>query len=364
MPGEAGAAPALARELRRLRNEPVATLITTVGAGTLVPSVADQSIHQLVPGETLGSVTRFLDHWRPDVGVMLGVPDRPNLVVTASERGIPLFLAASHRGSLASRRRLSLISSDLLDCFDACLAASAADAEVLYRHLENRSVAEVTGPLGDIGFPPPCSETERDVTARALKGRPVWLAVDAVAAETEMVETAHRRASRFAHRLLLVVIPRDAESAAAMAEYFENAGWKVARSSQGGDLETDQVLIADSEEEHGLWFRLAPITFVGGTMAPDQMPSDPFPPAMLGSAVVHGPYEGAVEPRFRALAAAKATAAVTDAESLGEAVQRLLSPDKAAELAQAGWQVTTEAAHVVERLAELICTSLDDRRRT
>ena len=45
---------------------------------------------------------------------------------------------------------------------------------------------------------------------------------------------------------------------------------------------------------------------------------------------------------------------VRDAEDLGEAVITLLAPDKAASLAQAGWSVTTESAHVVERIVEVM----------
>lgn len=361
-PDDAGAAPAIADELSRLRGARFRTLVTTASSGSLVPSVAQQVIHQLAPGETSGSVARFLDHWHPDAAVILGVPDRPNLLLAAHEREIPLFLAASTRGSLASRRRLSMISADLLGCFTACLAASAADAEVLYRHLDDTIRAEVTGPLSDTAFAPRCSETERDLVAKALKGRPVWLAADITETELPMVEAAHRRAFRFAHRLLLVIITSDAERGALFASALEQKGWGVSRSSIDGEpADTDQVFIADSGEEHGLWLRLAPTTFVGGTLDPNGTASDPFAPASLGSAVLHGPNVGATAARFRKLSEAKASVLVANSDELGEAVQRLLSPDKAAELAQAGWQVTTEGAHVTERLAELISETLDQK---
>lgn len=361
-PESAGAGPAVAHELARTRGENFATLITTAQTGSLAEPVARQAIHQLAPGDTAGSVARFLDHWRPDAAIMLGVPDRPRLLLAARDRGIPLFLAASERGSLASRRRLSLLSSDLLDCFDVCLAASAADAEVLHRHLGDGPSVEVAGPLSDTTFALPCGDRERDATARALKGRAVWLAADISANEIDAVDAAHRRAFRFAHRLLLVVIPAAPSDGQMMAGKFEEQGWKVGRSSVTGEpAEADQVFIADGEDAHGLWYRLAPTTFVGGTLDPSARPSDPFAPAALGSAVIHGTHVEGMSTRFQQLSKARASITVKSPEDLGAEVQLLLAPDKAAELAQAGWQVTTEAAQVVERLADLINAALDEK---
>lgn len=324
--------------------------------------VGDRTIHQLAPGETSGSVARFLDYWKPEVGIILGIPDRPNLIHAAKERDIPLYLASASRGSMAARRRLSYLSGTVLKEFDACLAASAADAEVLHRHLDDGIRIEVLGPLSDTTFALRCSDAERDATAQRLKGRPVWLAADVTAAEVDFLEEAHRRAFRFAHRLLLVIIPKDLETAGPIAARLRDKGWEVGLSSTDQAAEDAiQILVADRGEEHGLWYRLAPITFVGGTMDPTAAAADPYAPAALGSAVLHGPNLGSTPARFHRLAEANASLRIDSGDQLGAAVQRLLAPDKAAELAQAGWRVTTESAHVVERLVELINETLDQR---
>lgn len=343
-----------------MRAEPVKALVTTLENRPLVPAVSEQVVHQLVPNETAGSVTRFLDYWRPDAGIVLGVPDRPNLIHAARERQMPLFLASPHRASLGTRRRLSYLSASLLGQFDACLAASAADAEVLQRHLEDGIRIVVTGPLADTTFALPCSETERDTTATALKSRPVWLAAEVWTTEIDTIEAAHRRAFRSAHRLMLVIVPADLKEGPGIAETLRSSGWEIGLRSAGDDPDgTIQIFVADTPEELGLWYRLAPITFVGGTLDPDARPSDPYAPATLGSAVLHGPHTEPGSGRFDRLAATDACVRVVGSEDLGNAVQSLLAPDRAAILAQAGWKVTTESAHVVERLAEMISLALD-----
>lgn len=357
---EVGAAPALARELSRLRGEPVHALVTTSSAHPAIPALSRGAILQLAPGDTQGSVNRFLDHWRPDLGLVLGLPDRPNLIAAAGTRGIPLFLAAAERGTISQRRRLSYLPASLLTYFRICFAASAADAEVLERHLEKSVPVEIAGPFCDTTHPPGCYEAERDTLAQLLGGRPVWLAADVTDAEVPAMEKAHRKAFRAAHRLLLILVPRNPDSGAEAARLFDAEGWQVARRSLGEEPDRDvQVYVADTEDELGLWYRLAPMAFMGGTFDRDAVPTDPYDAATLGSAVLHGPALGPAPSRFLRLGKAGATVSVQSPETLGEEVQTLLAPDKTATLAEAAWSVTTESAHVVARLAEQMDLALD-----
>jgi 3-deoxy-D-manno-octulosonic-acid transferase len=361
--GELGAVVAVAQELSRLRGETINILATTLDNAPLFPAVADTVLHELVPGETSGSVSRFLDHWQPDMGLVVGLPDRPNLISAAQDRGIPLFLAASNRDAIGAQRRIGHLSASLLGKFQACLAASAADGEVLKRHLDEGTRVEVTGPLSDTIHALPCHESERDTLARLLGGRPVWLAAHVTESEVAAVEAAQRKAFRAAHRLLLILVPRDAALGPKIAGSLETMGWHVALRSAGGEPDENiQVYVADTEDEMGLWYRLAPITFVGGTLEKGAQPSDPYQPAALGSAVLHGPNVGPAPARFRRLAEAGASVSVESENNLGTVVQTLLSPDKTAMLAHAGWMATTESAHVVERLAELMDSALDAGR--
>jgi len=357
---EAAPAAALAQGLSNILSEPVSALVTTSQPSARSTPRADAVIHQLAPSETAGSVTRFLDHWRPDACIVFGLHDRLKLFAAAKKKRLPLYLVAADRGLISAERRIPMVTSDVLKTFDICFAASAADAAALRKAVDVETKVEVTGPLTDIASALPCSEEERDETARALQGRPVWLAADLTDAEIDAVETAHREACRFAHRLLLVILPREKTAGQVMNEIFDQRGWRVGCSSVVTlPRETDQVFIADNGEEHGLWFRLAPVTFVSGTLNQDIEASDPYAPATLGSAVVHGPSTDPESARFGKLSAANASLKISRAEELGDAVQRLLAPDKAAVLAEAGWRVTTEGAHVVERLSEHLETAFD-----
>ncbi len=332
-------------------------LVTSTENASAAVSIA---IHQLVPGETSGSVARFFDHWTPDAAIIVGPPDRPVLIAEAAARGIPMFLAASHRGQIAPGGRLSLLSASLLEHFTKFLASSAAEAQALRGGNIDQDLVLVTGPLSDTALALPCNQAELDELGTTLAARPVWLAAHVTTSEIAAVEAAQRRTIRAAHRLLLIVVPRTSDAGPEISAALEAQGWRTALRSKGEEPhENIQVYVADTEGEMGLWYRLAPITYLGGTFDRNAEGSDPFEPASLGSAVVHGPDIGKNIHRFTRLKKANATAEVTSQDQLGDTIFNLLAPDKAAMLAHAGWSVTSESAHAVENLAEMINTELD-----
>ncbi|WP_319637479.1 3-deoxy-D-manno-octulosonic acid transferase [Kangsaoukella pontilimi] len=357
-PAECGVIAALTDALSEMRGEPVFGLATTQDAGALTPAARRNAVHQLAPGDTQGSVARFLDHWHPDMGVILGAPDRPALINEARRRGIPLFLAAAKRGETTGGR-LGLLPASLVENFEAVFAPSAAEAEAFRKHLDHAKV-RVTGPLSDTTLALPCNERERDRFQAALQGRPIWLAAEASADDLAPVEAAHRRALKASHRLLLILVPDRAQDGAGIAASLEARGWRTALRSAGEvPDETVQIFLADRPDELGLWYRLAPVAYLGGTLvAREAPPPDPFEPAALGCAVLHGPALGDAPWRFERLAAASASRRIPDAAALTDAVYDLLAPDKVAAMAHAGWSATSESAHVVEALVERLDLAL------
>ena len=352
---DAGGILSICKELSFLREEPVHCLVTTESDSPLVPSVANSVIHQLTPVDTQGSIARFHDHWQPDVGIVLGDVDSTKLIKEAAGRGIPLFYVARRRG-------LPRRFPGHMKYMRACLTGSAAEARWLRSEMsDDYEGVEITGPLCDTVHALACDDAKCDELARLLGGRPVWLAAGVHMAEIDMIEAAHRRAFRSAHRMLLILVPANPEDAPYLRVKIDAAGWRTGLRSNGDEPDEDvQVYIADTEDELGLWYRLAPTSFVGGSFVGDVVATDPFDPAALGSAVLHGPHVGDVAPRFKRLADAGGALQVEDADGLGDALQSLLAPDKAAALAQAGWSVTTESAGVVERLVELMDQAFEE----
>ena len=174
--------------------------------------------------------------------------------------------------------------------------------------------------------------------------------------------SAHRKAMRLSHRLLLILhpaTPQDAGAAAALAAErdFSVLNW----GNDGFPDESTQVLIADDTRDLGLFFRIAPVSFLGSSVIAGEGGCDPFDAAALGSAVLYGPKVRHFMPSYTRLAAAGAARIVNDADALGTAVSRLIAPDQAAAMAHAGWDVISKGAAVTDKITDLIQDILDTR---
>lgn len=360
--------PAMQALARRLKDEDgLAVLLTgprpEPRIGSEPAPAAGQMLPRPAPGDTPAEVQGFLDHWAPSLVVLAGGEIRPSLLHDAAERGVPVLMVEARapllmpgregwypglmRGALASLRQILVLDDAAARAFRRA-GAEAGQLQIVGR-MEEQSAAL------------PCLEAERAALAQALATRPVWLAAGVPRVEEAAVIRAHREALRLSHRLVLILVPEDPARAASLAAELEEAeGWRVALRSadQEPDRETE-VYIPDSAAEYGLWYRLAPVTFLGGSLLGDGCGRSPMEPAALGSAIVYGPRPGRFGPAYGRLGAARAARAVASAADLQAGLNDLLSPDRAAKLAQAAWIVASEGVEVTGRVLDLIRQHLD-----
>lgn len=318
----------------------------------------ERVIHQRPPGDNQSGTQAFLSHWQPDVAIFSEGELRPAVLHEAGERRIPLLMVNGRMPRLMRDRDAwypGLMRSAL-----ARFAHVATTDETAARAFRKAGAVHsnvmATGRMEDESATLPCLEAERVALARLMAARPVWFAAGVPDAEIAAVLSAQRTVQQQSHRLLLLLMPARTDTADALADRLESKdGWVIARRKR--DEEPDaavEVLIADNPAEAGLWYRLAPLTYLGGSLAGPGPTRNPMEAAALGSAILHGPKTGSFGTAFGRLGAARATRAVASAADLADAVSDLLAPDRAARLAEAAWRVASDGAEVTERLVEKI----------
>lgn len=321
------------------------------GIATLVTGPRDSG-QVAPPADQPADVRAFLTHWRPDAILFADGEIRPALLFEAEARGIPAMIVDG-RDPYLVRGRDGWFPGLLRGAVQTLRHVFTLD-EAAARAWRKAGAAQVqaVGRMEELSAALPCQEAERAALADLLKARPVWLAAAVPEAEEAAVIAAHRSALRLSHRLLLILTPADcARTDALAAQLEEHEGWIVARRSANEEPDADtSVYLPDSAEEYGLWYRLAPVTYLGGSLVGPGALRNPLEPAALGSAIIHGPRPGLYGAVFGRLGAARGARAVSSAADLAEALGDLLAPDKAALAAQAAWTVVSDGTEVTEKV--------------
>lgn len=321
----------------------------TLMAERLPPAV----IHQYAVVDVPEAVERFLDHWRPDLLILVESEIWPNVIETAAARGLQLALVNARLSgrSFARWRLVRPVIAQLLSRFDLVLAQSPRDAARLRRLGALR--ARALGNLKHAAAPLAVDELELARLRALLEGRPVWVAASTHEGEEAIVAEIHEALLERWPDLLTILVPRHPERGSEIAQALAARGHSVSRRSQG-EVPQGSLYLADTLGELGLWYRLAEVAFIGGSLV-DKGGHNPLEPARLACPVLIGPHTEAFAAIVKTMKAAEALRQAADGPGLEREVARLLSQETLRRaLGEAGARYAASEADVLGRvLAEL-----------
>ncbi len=312
------------------------------------------------------AVRAFLDHWTPDTCVWVWGGLRPLLVQETAARGCPMFLIDADPQGLDKARSRWL--PDRMRALVAPFAAGFARSSAGYKRLLQLGMpadkVTQTPPLLAGGQVLGYAETDLADLSDAMKGRPAWYATQLTRGEVPVVLAAHKQALRLSHRLLLILHPQDpADIEDVLVQAADRDLYTIRWDDGQYPDDNTQLMISGDAADRGLFYRVAPICFMGTTLTGAEDGCDPLEPAALGSAILYGPKVRHFMPSYSRLASAGAARIVNDADALGTAVSRLIAPDQAATMAHAGWEVISEGAMQADKVMDLVQNALDQRQR-
>lgn len=337
----------------------LAVLLTTRGsvdAAALARRLPSGVLHQMLPQMRPTSVEQFFDHWRPDVCLWADSPEAMPCIDEAHARMVPLVLLASGRVDVwrtrSVRRKLREFRAIFVGDPVEMAAVRAAGVESGRTHLAGRPQEDAMAL--------PVDDAERGHLGHLLEGRPVWLAARIPREELNLVLRAHALAAKATHRLALILWPESSVPASTVASACRAAGltWCESQKMEPGAAPV-QVIIADPDQTEGLWYHLATVTFIGGSLAQNGGHS-PLEAAALGSAVVHGPHVGPFTDLYLRLGDVAAADMVTDAEDLAKSISALIVPERAAAMAHAAWVVSSAGAEASDTIIDVLEPLLPD----
>lgn len=326
----------LARDLRVLM-----TTGTVTSAKLMAERLPASAIHQFVPVDRPAWVRRFLDHWRPDLVLWSESDFWPNILAQVKTRGVPLILVQGRISakSLAGWQKARGFIATILGHFDLCLGQTPDDAERL-RQLGGRD-CRCLGNLKQSVPPLPCETAELDSLRCVVGDRPLWLAASTHAGEERIVARVHAHLVQRFPALLTVMVPRHPHRGVEVQTELKAMGMTCHLRS-AGETPADGIYVADTMGELGLFYRLAPIVFMGKSLSVEGG-QNPFEPARLGAAVLFGPRMSNFPDMVPSMLESGAGEMVVDEGDLVRAVAALLADPALLARRRAAAQAWSEA---------------------
>jgi len=280
--------------IERLRNErPGLAILVTSGTRTsaelLAKRLGDGVIHQYAPIDTPGAVARFLDHWRPSLGVFVESELWPNLIAAAKARDVRLALVSARLSERSFRgwRRAPVAVRAILGAYHLLLARDEAAAERF------ATLGVTVHGLADLKFgaaPLPVDDVQLTALRIALEERHVFLAASTHPGEEAIILEGFATAAESALSPLLIIAPRHADRGPEIEQLALAKGLRAGRRAAKSDPAGLDVYVADTLGELGLWFRLASLAVMGGSFVEAIGGHNPLEPARLGCPFVTGPH--------------------------------------------------------------------------
>jgi 3-deoxy-D-manno-octulosonic-acid transferase len=289
------AAPIIARFGEAHPEVPIlVTTMTATGAAEVSARLGSRVTHAYAPYDFRDAVERFLNALCPCLLVLVETELWPNLIRAAKARGIPVLMVNARLSARSARRyrlggalvRNMLAGIDHVACQYPAHARRFAALGVAVDRLS------VTGNVKfDAELPAGLAARATALRARyGLGSAPVWIAASTHVGEESLVLEAHRAIRARLPGTRLILVPRHATRADAVAALCMTAGVSLGRFSAPSSSDTRaEVLLVDAMGVLLEHYALAMAAFVGGSLVPAGG-HNPIEPAQLGIPVAMGPH--------------------------------------------------------------------------
>lgn len=312
-----------------LEQYPDAHIMVTTGTVTsadlMGKRLPERAFHQYVPIDNPKFVSRFLRHWQPDLVLWFESDLWPALLSGIKRRNIPMILVNGRISNKSFKRwqQFDFISKELLGCFSFCLGQSEEDAYRL-RELGAKD-SMCLGNLKYAGINPPVDMEKKAEISAQIGNRPLWVVSSTHHDEELKIGKFLKRVIEKIPGLITIIAPRHPVRGVEIQERLNELGFKTALRSKNEKInqETD-IYIADTIGEVGIWYDMASIVFIGGSLIPHGGQNF-IEPSRFRDAVIVGPHMHNFTDAMNRAKKADAVIQVNDIIELEENLLQLLS---------------------------------------
>jgi len=295
----------------------------------------ERVFHSYLPIDTPRAMRRFFDKFSPRLIIILETELWPCMLAQATLRQTPVMVVNARMSERSAKgyKKYAWLVGPIWQQVSFIAAQTQASAENFKQLGVAQQQLAVRGNLKhDIQVP--LSTFEQAAHWREKLQRPILLAASTHQGEDEQVLAAFKQILSAYPTALLMIVPRHPERFDSVAQLIEQQQLCYTRRSfNEAVLAKHQVFLADTMGELMLWYALADIAFVGGSLI-ERGGHNPLEPIATKTPVVSGPYIFNFESLFARLEQCQGVRFANNAQQLADVWGQLLAqPELATELA-------------------------------
>ena len=265
------AAPLIKRLQQQYPDLPITvTCMTPTGSERIQALFADSVQHCYLPYDLPCAAQRFLNQVQPRLAIVMETELWPNYIHQCYQRQIPVVVANARLSERSAKgyAKFSGLTAPMLSEISAIAVQTLAEAERFLSLGAQPVAVQVTGSIKfDLKVAPELlAEAQALREEWQLKSRFTWVAGSTHAGEDEIILAAHQQLLQQIPEALLILVPRHPERFNQVFSLIEQHNLSCARRSFAEQPSSSQVLLGDSMGELMLWYALADVAFVGGSL--------------------------------------------------------------------------------------------------
>jgi 3-deoxy-D-manno-octulosonic-acid transferase len=260
------------------------THMTPTGRATGSSLLADCE-RRYLPYDTPWAVRRFLDHYKPQLGLVMETELWPNLIRACKNKNIPLLLTNARLSERSARgyARLGALTREALQDLTSIAAQTQDDARRL-RELGAENV-EVFGNLKFDVIVPDQHDALAGFWRARLASCPLVLCASTREGEEALILEAWKKARPNA---VLALVPRHPQRFDDVAALIERQGLTYRRRSETAPSADMEVWLGDSMGEMSAYYAASDLALIGGSLL-DYGSQNLIEACAMGTPVLLGP---------------------------------------------------------------------------
>lgn len=326
--------------------------------------------HSFVPVDDGKVIDKFLDHVQPIGALFIETELWATTLAKLEQRQIASILVNGRLSekSFKGYQRASKLSQSMMDNLSLIIAQDGDSAKHFRQLGATSDKIRMASSLKWSSKANPLMISRANSLSKEwqLDERPVILAASTHAGEeTAILDSFDTIKTAFAaQNPLLIIVPRHPERFDEVAKLIERHTPAVMRRSQGEQpTAEDSIYLADSMGELGVWYSLADIAFVGGSLA-DVGGHNPIEAAIVGKPIIMGQFTQSCQQVVDKLKEVGALKQVADKAALTDVIENWLNnPDQAKTAGRAGQALAEQYQDATNQQLAMIKEALGDNEK-